>query len=115
MPPHPAPALTFHPLTPERWADFERLFGENGADDGCWCMWWRITRAQFERDKGDANKEAMRGIVSSGDAPGILAYDGKQAVGWCAVAPREVYGSLNRSRTLKPVDDRPVWSITCCW
>jgi len=29
------------------------------------------------------------------------------------VAPREDFGSLNRSRVLKPVDEKPVWSIVC--
>ena len=44
--------LDIHPLTPDRWDDFEELFGERGAYGGCWCMWWRITRAEFERQKG---------------------------------------------------------------
>ena len=30
-----------------------------------------------------------------------------------AVAPRGDYPSLARSRILKPVDDRPVWSVSC--
>jgi GNAT superfamily N-acetyltransferase len=34
-------------------------------------------------------------------------------VGWCAVAPRAAYGGLARSRVLKPVDEEPVWSVTC--
>ena len=35
------PTLEFHPLTIERWGDFEKLFGPRGAYGGCWCMWWR--------------------------------------------------------------------------
>ncbi|MCZ7576513.1 MAG: hypothetical protein M5U18_05485 [Dehalococcoidia bacterium] len=31
------PDYDWHPLTAERWADFERLFGRNGAYAGCWC------------------------------------------------------------------------------
>jgi GNAT superfamily N-acetyltransferase len=42
-----------------------------------------------------------------------LAYRGKEAVGWCALAPRENYAALARSRVLKPVDDRPCWSVAC--
>jgi GNAT superfamily N-acetyltransferase len=30
-----------------------------------------------------------------------------------SVAPREHFGSLQRSKVLKPVDDQPVWSIVC--
>ncbi len=105
--------LHFHPLTPARWADFEQLFGERGACGGCWCMWRRLKRSEFEKRKGAGNKRAMKAIVRKGDVPGIIAYAGKQPVGWCAVAPRENYGTLERSRILKPVDDHPVWSVVC--
>ena len=106
-------ALTFHPLTADRWRDLEELFGERGAYDGCWCMWWRVSRRQFQEEKGAGNRRAMEGIVGSGDEPGVLAYAAGRPAGWCAVAPRDVYASLNRSRTLKRIDDEPVWSITC--
>lgn len=32
---------------------------------------------------------------------------------WCSVGPRETYPVLERSRTLKRVDEQPVWSIVC--
>jgi len=107
------PSLSFHPLTADRWADLEKLFGEHGAYGGCWCMWWRLTRTQFNKQKGEANKIALKQIVSNGEVPGILAYDKGEPVAWCSVAPRETYGSLERSRTLKRVDDKPVWSVVC--
>lgn len=112
---HDAPpaALAFHPATPERWADLEAVFGPRGACAGCWCMWWRLPRAQWERGRGEGNRAALRAIVDSGVAPGILAYVDGQPVGWCAVQPREAYPALGRSRILKPVDDAPVWSVTC--
>jgi len=104
---------TIHPLTPDRWDDFVSLFGDNGAYGGCWCMWWRITRSQFEKNKNEGNKTAMKNLVDSGEVPGILAYIGMKPVGWCSVAPRENYGSLNRSHFLKRIDDKPVWSMVC--
>jgi GNAT superfamily N-acetyltransferase len=76
-------------------------------------MWWRLKRSEFEKRKGAGNKRAMKAIVRRGEVPGIIAYAGKQPIGWCAVAPREDYGTLERSRILKPVDDRPVWSVVC--
>ncbi|MBN1536334.1 MAG: GNAT family N-acetyltransferase [Anaerolineales bacterium] len=105
--------LTFKPVTPETWDDFELLFGPRGASGGCWCMWFRLSRAQFEQQKGDGNKEAMHHIVNSGEVPGILAYSSKQPVGWCSVAPREHFSALERSRVLKRVDNELVWSIVC--
>jgi GNAT superfamily N-acetyltransferase len=105
--------LEFHPLTIDRWADFETLFGERGACGGCWCMLWRLTRSAFESQKGPGNKGAMQALVAAGEVPGILAYAQGVPVGWCAVAPRERYPALGRSRVLKRIDDTPVWSVSC--
>jgi GNAT superfamily N-acetyltransferase len=105
--------LEFRPLTPDRWSDFETLFGERGAYGGCWCMWWRCTRREFEQQQGEGNRLAMKALVDSGVVPGILAYRPGQAIGWCSIAPREQFGALERSPVLKRLDDRPVWSLVC--
>ena len=105
--------LRFQPLTPERWPDFETLFGPSGAYGGCWCMYWRLTRAEFSKGQGGGNRRAMKSVVGSGKVPGIIAYLGKEPVGWCSVAPRDDFPSLDRSRVLKRLDDKPVWSIVC--
>jgi len=105
--------LEFHPLTSERWTDLEKLFGKHGAYGGCWCMWWRLKRSEFDRQKGEGNKKALKRIVDSGEVPGILAYSNGEPIGWCSVASRESYPTLERSRRLKRVDDKPVWSIVC--
>jgi GNAT superfamily N-acetyltransferase len=106
-------SFTFRPLTPDRFTDLEELFGPKGACAGCWCMYWRLTRAEWTSGQGEGNRRALRRIVRAGKETGILAYAGGRAVGWCAVTPRGELSSLERSRILKPVDDRPVWSITC--
>lgn len=111
--PDSLPALEFHPLAPERWKDLEALFGERGAYGGCWCMWWRLTRVLFGKQKGAENKRALKRIVDSGEVPGILAYTKGQPIAWCSVGPREGYSALERSRTLKRIDDEPVWSVVC--
>jgi GNAT superfamily N-acetyltransferase len=103
----------FHELTPQRWADFEELFGPHGATGGCWCMWFRLTQKEFDAQKGEENRRAMKGIVNSGRVPGILAYYQGHAVGWCSVAPREEFPRLERSRLLKSVDGQRVWSVVC--
>jgi GNAT superfamily N-acetyltransferase len=101
------------PLTTERWRDFERLFGERGACGGCWCTYWRLSRTEFERGKGDGNRRTIRGLLKKGKPIGLLAYDGAVPVGWCSVSPREDFPRLNRSRVLSKVDEQPVWSIVC--
>jgi GNAT superfamily N-acetyltransferase len=105
--------LVFHPVTPDRWDDLEQLFGPRGAIGGCWCMWWRIKRKDFEQQQGEGNHDAMCSIVDSGKVPGILAYSDGAPVAWCSVAPREDFPVLDRSPILKRVDDQPVWSVVC--
>ncbi|MBL8174073.1 MAG: GNAT family N-acetyltransferase [Bryobacterales bacterium] len=105
--------MKFAELTAERWPDLERLFGERGACGGCWCMWWRLSRAEWNAAKGEANRQAFRQIVHAGPAPGVLAYRDGDPVGWCAVAPRDRFVALERSRNLKALDDVPVWAVTC--
>src|SRR3989304_3883173 len=101
------PDVEFHPLTPNRWSDLETLFGPRGAIGGCWCMWWRLKRSDWERLRGSGNKRALKKIVASGAEPGLLAYADGQPIGWCAIAPHEEYPVLDRSPTLEPVDDPP--------
>jgi len=105
--------MEFHPVTIGRWRDLETLFGPRGACAGCWCMWWRTPRSAWTSGKGEGNKHALHTLVRVGPPPGILAYDGGEPVGWCAIAPRSEYSALARSRVLAPFDDREVWSVTC--
>jgi GNAT superfamily N-acetyltransferase len=109
----PSQPLEVHALTPERWADLETLFGHNGACGGCWCMYWRLRGSDFGRQKGEPNRQALRGLVQGGQVPGLLAYSEGRPVGWIAIEPREAYPRLERSRVLKPLDPEPVWSVTC--
>lgn len=101
------------PVTVSEWEDLEVLFNEHSLTRGCWCMYWRIKRSLFHKQFGTGNKRAMKKLIFSGEVPGILAYYNGQPIGWCSVAPRESYATLERSRTLKRVDDQAVWSIVC--
>lgn len=105
--------LRFEPLSGQNWPAFEKLFGDRGACGGCWCMTPRLKSSDYARMKGEGNKKAMHEIARSGAPAGVLAFSGDEAVGWCAVAPRTAFVRLQNSRILKPVDDQPVWSVTC--
>ena len=104
--------LEIRPLTPDLWPDLEDLFGEKGACNGCWCMYCRIGAA-YRKQPADKNKAAFRAIVKRGPPPGLLAFDGDRAVGWCQVTPRDELPALDRSWRLKRVDDVPVWALSC--
>lgn len=110
--------ITVRPLTPERWADLEAIFNARGCSvaRGCWCMFYRrsgdspppagVTRAR-------RNRAELRALARSDPPPGLIGYRGKVPVGWISLGPREHFRKLERSPVMKPVDDRPVWSIIC--
>jgi GNAT superfamily N-acetyltransferase len=104
--------LTFSPLTAEQWPALEDLFGRAGASNGCWCMYWRIGPRYRDRPRED-NKRDLERLARSGPPPGLLAFDGAAAVGWCELAPRASLEWLARGRYFRPVDDLPVWSVPC--
>lgn len=110
----PEVKLTIHPLTPDRWKALEDLFGEKGACNGCWCMYWRIG-ATYRKLPRDKNKQAFHRVVNAGPPPGLLAFEGDLAVGWCQLTPRKDLVWLDRTWRLKRPDDTPVWSISCLY
>jgi GNAT superfamily N-acetyltransferase len=75
-------------------------------------MYWRIGSAYRKRPR-EQNKAAFRAVVEHGPPPGLLAFDGDLAVGWCQLTPRDALPWLDRSWRLKRVDALPVWSISC--
>jgi hypothetical protein len=55
----------------------------------------------------------MGQIIAAGKEPGLLVYHRHKPVSWISIAPREDFPVLDRSPTLKRVDDQSVWSISC--
>jgi GNAT superfamily N-acetyltransferase len=108
-----ARGIEVRPVTEERWDDLVRLFGPRGGYSGCWCMWWRERAKDFDRNGNAGNRRGMRSMVREGQVPGLLGYRDGEPVGWVSVAPREEFPRIERSPTLKPIDDRPVWSVVC--
>ena len=104
------------PLTKERWPDLERVFGPNGANSGCWCMWFRRPRREWTAEHGEGNRSMFEAVVASGAPTGVLAYVDGEPAGWCAVAPRQDYMTLAKSRLFPPVPsdgEARLWAITC--
>lgn len=102
-------------LTADTWPALEQLFGPNGADGGCWCMFFRLPGPEWKQAMYEGNRRSLRALARSPEPVGLLAFDGSDAVGWVAVAPREVYRRLERSPVARPVDPElaGVWSVTC--
>src|SRR5437660_6312966 len=104
--------LTIRPLTPDLWPALEDLFGKSGACNGCWCIYWRIGSG-YRKQARARNRAAFRKVVRRGPPPGLLAFDGEVAVGWCQLTPRDALPWLESARFFERVDDVPVWSLSC--
>lgn len=62
---------------------------------------------------GEQNRHSMKALVDRDIVPGLIGYEDGVPVAWVSLGPREDYAKLRRSPVMKPVDDRPVWSIVC--
>jgi GNAT superfamily N-acetyltransferase len=110
--------LRIEPLTSDRWGDLVELFERPGASiaRGCYCMFYRRS-GKHDVPAGmtysEANKRALKSLVDRGVVPGLIGYENDRPIGWVSLGPREDYARLKRSPVMKPVDERPVWSIIC--
>lgn len=106
--------LSIEPLTRPSWEKFEHLFGkEQGGNGGCWCMWWRLARAEWRGLSKDQRRLTFKKIVSKGLPTGVMLQDEGEPVGWCAVAPHASLPTFYKSRISYPIDDHPTWCISC--
>lgn len=109
--------IEIRPLTLETWPALAALFSSGGDPRWCWCAYFRVRGRDWTNSTAAENREVLEAAVvanaAEGRAPGLIAYDGPDAVGWTSVGPREDYERLTFSRVLAPVDDAPVWSIVC--
>lgn len=112
-------AIDTYPLSLRRWSDLEEILNAKGCSvaRGCWCMYFRTSGKAPEVPPGQTfgtmSKAALRSLVKSEKVPGLLGYHNGVPVGWVSVGPRSDYLRLERSPVMKPVDDEPVWSVTC--
>jgi GNAT superfamily N-acetyltransferase len=81
-------------------------------------MYPRLTDAQTRGLPGagpvsQRRRGAMTRLARRRRAPGLLAFEGDEPVGWIAVAPRRELARIEASRATPPVDDVDVWVIPC--
>jgi GNAT superfamily N-acetyltransferase len=106
-------SLVVEPLTPQRFDALAELFKEGGDPRSCWCMFWRLRGKDFSQAKVAQLRGGLAELAARPLAPGLVAFRGDRAVGWCSLGPREDFDRLEHSRVIPHVDDRAVWSIVC--
>jgi GNAT superfamily N-acetyltransferase len=105
--------IDVRPATADRWDDVVAVMGTRGDPSRCWCQFFRLRGQDWRSATREINQEALRAQVC-GEAlpPGVLAYDGDDVVGWCAVAPKSAYPRILASRATGDRVDG-VWSVIC--
>jgi hypothetical protein len=111
------PPLVFRPLTP-RLIDELGMVLRGSWGSGCWCMYPRLTDAQTRALPGPGSvnqrrRDAMTKLARRRRAPGLIAFEGDEPVGWIAIAPRTDLARIETSRATPRVDDEDVWVIPC--
>lgn len=109
--------IDVHPLTPALMGDLGAVF--KGSWGGtCWCMHPRLTDLEMKALPGEGKlkprrRAAMTTLAAQPIAPGLIAFEGDDPVGWVAVAPRGDFHRVDRSKATPMVDDVAVWVIPC--
>jgi predicted GNAT family acetyltransferase len=112
-------SLVILPLTAERWPLLENLFGPKGAHGGCWCMYFRQPRPDWQSRTNDGNRRAFRSRVEAGPPPGLLAVQDGRAVGWMQIGPRTDVPQWSAARrasaplSAEDAEAEDVWAISC--
>jgi ribosomal protein S18 acetylase RimI-like enzyme len=104
------PSLRFRPVTRESVEEYEAIFTSRGAPHYCWCMVWRRSTEESRHHTPADRKRQMMKRIAAGNPIGLIAYDGRTAVGWVSVAPRETYRNLGGPAV---VPGEVIWSIAC--
>ena len=96
-----------------RFDDVAIMLGpKNPSSSVCWCLSHRVDAKTNRELVGPARADFVRALCSRSVAPGVLAYQNDDVVGWAGVAPRSEL-QFARSRKIPHVDDLPVWSVWC--
>jgi GNAT superfamily N-acetyltransferase len=105
--------LSFQPLNSSNFGDFEFLFNEKNACEGCWCMYWRLHADEFEESKGENNRQKMKAMVEAGEIPGVIAYNDNEPVAWCSFGDRDSFPRFSRAYEIQMIKDEEAWIISC--
>lgn len=101
------------PATIERFDDVATMLGPKNPDSSvCWCLSHRVDSRTNRELVGGARGEYVKSLCERDVAPGVLAYESEEVVGWAAVAPRSEL-PFARSTKIPHIDGLPVWSVWC--
>ena len=105
--------IEVRPATKTRFDDVATMLGPKNPDSTvCWCLSHRVDSKTNQALVGRARRDYVKKLFARPVAPGVLAYEDSEVVGWAAVAPRSEL-PFARSTKIPHVDELPVWSVWC--
>ena len=108
------PGLLVVAATADRFDDIATMLAPKSPGVvACWCLSYRLDSATNRALSADERREMARRLSAGRIAPGVLAYDGDQVVGWAAVAPRRDVRGIHGNSKIPEIDDLPVFSLWC--
>jgi GNAT superfamily N-acetyltransferase len=106
-------SVEVRPATIARFEDVATMLGPKNPDSSvCWCLSHRLDSKTNRELVGPARRGYVKELCSRRVAPGVLAYEDHEVVGWAAVAPKSEL-PFARSTKIPQVDHLPVWSVWC--
>lgn len=81
--------LTIHPATSARFDDVVEMLGpkKHPKADACWCLAYRLGTSQAAKLGVEGKRDCVAALCRKRRAPGVLAYQDGEVVGWAAIAP----------------------------
>lgn len=112
--------VVVQPATRARWKDLLTIFGARGEAAKCQCQRAILPLREYWYMPREIREAFFRKEVSAvrATAPGLIAYQGDEPVGWCRLGPRRQYPPLRNSPVPwagrdEDKDDVGVWSVVC--
>ena len=118
-----AAQLTIVRANEASWADLQAILGTADYPGRCYCQRFKTRDCHWSSMNDQERRSRLREQTHC-DNPrasattGLVAYLGKEPVGWVAVEPRTAYPRLLRTRTAwsgrgEDKADDSVWAVTC--
>lgn len=109
--------LVVRPATHARFDDVVEMLGpkKHPDADACWCLAYRLGTKQAAKLDVRGKRDCVEALCRKRRAPGVLAYEADEVVGWAAIAPRDELAEFADEQTYPRVGaaDDAVWSLFC--
>jgi GNAT superfamily N-acetyltransferase len=96
--------------------DLADLLRTEASANSCWCMWFIDSVKDFHAAGAEGNRKKFESLAREAPEPmGVLAYREGQAVGWCAVGPKDRFARAVHTPTLRGclTPEKTIWLVPC--